>query len=76
MSKYRIVHYCDAILFGVEEFVNNVWQYAHVMRPREPKMMDHRDMTFEKLEDARKAVERLKDRDARLAKKEADRIIE
>ena len=76
MNKYRIVHYCDGVQLAIEELVRDEWKYVPIFRPREKNMVDVRDMTFSNVEDARRAVDRLKARDARLAQQESDRVIE
>lgn len=69
MNKYRIVRYCDDVQYAIEELVKGDWQYLAVYRPREPNMLDVRDMTFDTVDEARRAVER------RIAKDQS-RIIE
>lgn len=69
MSQYRIVRYCDDLQYAIEELNKGEWVYVSVYRPREPNMLDVRDMTFESVDQAKRAVER------RRAKEQA-RVVE
>lgn len=76
MSQFRIVRYCDDVLYAVQHLVKDDWQYIPVYRPRDEKLTDVRDMTFETLDEARRAAERLKAKEQARIDSDNARVIE